>query len=462
MGRPYSRTTFRVAGIVLLSTAMACSSGSAGVDAGDGTDAADDGSKDAVAPQDGASTADVSTSPGDGSARDADMAKDGSSDGEVDGPVGDAGNDARTDATAHDGGLEDSGSTSDGGTLADGSVASDGGSSTDSGASSEGGSAGTTDAGVGPVTPVFAATEGLTPGPIAIADGTVYFGANRVVPGGATPFLFAVPKTGGSPVPLVEIPSLVTGITVDAADVCFTTAATGALQVARVACVSRTAPHVVRVLASERGDPRLAWIASDGSLLFWSSSGTDNYVRGVPKSGGSGSFAAAPMQTSGGGIREVRMVGTELWFADERLGLFRCVTSDCSATIGVVGSATGATVFDAVLPNYAWIRTDNGDADVHASQVGGGTYPAAAARAGASGVALRGDRVYWIESGSATAADGTLRTCRLPECGSSRTIVTVASGLASPRWLVRSEDGLYVANAGTSPNAGSVMRVPFD
>ncbi len=141
--------------------------------------------------------------------------------------------------------------------------------------------------------------------------------------------------------------------------------------------------------------------------------------------------------------------------AQSAAGVDRCTRAGTGPCTGSTRLFLGA-VYIAAGGGVVIATSADGIKTCAATGCGGNATIVSASDKTAAAIAATNTAAAWVNSGSTTTADGTVRACALPACAAPR---TVATGQEQPVSVTVFDGFVYWANRGVGGGMGSIWRV---
>ncbi len=141
-------------------------------------------------------------------------------------------------------------------------------------------------------------------------------------------------------------------------------------------------------------------------------------------------------------------------FAQSAAGVDRCTRAATGVCTDRVRLFLGATHI-AAAGGFVFATSGDGIKQCAAAGCGGNATVIMPGDKTAAAIAASSSFAAWVNSGSASTADGTVRACALPACTAPR---TVATGQEQPVGVTIADGFVYWANRGVGTGSGSIWR----
>jgi len=245
-------------------------------------------------------------------------------------------------------------------------------------------------------------------------------------------------------------------------------------------------------------------MVADGANVFWINKGSASNYTTIRKCAASGCTAAGAktLVDNYTPIRQLTADATNLYWVEHQGGAHKIALSASSGGQGISGTTTDSEVSIAVDATKVYVASSlipaagggaydcaltgcsgpknilfspakllaitgttlvgtSSDKVIACTSSGCGAVPVelAAGQTGVSAITADSVGVYWAIRGSGTAADGSIRMCKLPTCAGG--VRALAASQAAPVGIVVDGDFVYWVNNGItgSASSGSVLRV---
>jgi hypothetical protein len=140
--------------------------------------------------------------------------------------------------------------------------------------------------------------------------------------------------------------------------------------------------------------------------------------------------------------------------AQSSAGVDRCTRAGTGPCTGTTRLFVGAT-YIAVGGGFVFATSAEGIKKCATAGCGGTATLVSTTDKAAAAIAASSTFAAWVNSGSTTVADGTVRVCALPDCVAPRTIAT---GQDQPVAVTIADGFVYWANRGVGTGPGSIWR----
>jgi len=140
--------------------------------------------------------------------------------------------------------------------------------------------------------------------------------------------------------------------------------------------------------------------------------------------------------------------------AQSAAGVDRCTRAGTGPCTGTTRLFVGAT-YIAAAGGLVFATSSEGIKMCAATGCGGSATVVMPGDKAAAAIAASSSFAAWVNSGSSTTADGTVRVCALPACTAPR---TVAAGQEQPVSVTIADGFVYWANLGVGAGPGSIWR----